>query len=165
MPYYTPPEGADNSEGLGLLKVAIRDFLLSDPTIVETLHNDPDWPKAIEEGLLDENMPTPVLMFGTVGDGDTDTVGAHTLVRLIVYVVDRGRGLSRIEKALHRVRRRINDTEAALEFLQFDKEQTGMSLIHIAAKGSTASVSLPAWKAEARGAYVFSRLEGFQSSW
>lgn len=156
---YTPTQG---DEGYALLKAALRDYLAADTTITSELPS-----KAagiIDEGFLTETTPTPCIMFATVGDGQSAGVREQALVRLIVYVVDRGRGLLKIERILNRVRRRLNRTDAALSFLTFPVG-TGLVVEHIEASGSSSSASLPAWKAEARGVYVFLTVRGLEADY
>jgi hypothetical protein len=166
---YYPQAG---EEGFGLLKAALRDYLRDNtlvnpktgallPNVVELL---PGGQAAgfIDEGFLKEDTKTPVVMFSTVGDGQSERVREDTLVRLILYVIDRGRGLYSIERILHRMRRRLNATEATLQYLTFPKS-TGLVVTHIEASGSTSSVSLPAWKAEARAVYVFLTVKGLEA--
>lgn len=156
---YTPQAG---DEGFGLIKAALRDYLAADTTITSELPQGSS--SFIDEGFLAETTATPVVMFATVGDGQSAAVREQSLVRLIVYVVDRGRGLLKVERILHRVRRRINDTDAALEFFTFPAA-TGLVVEHIEASGSSSSASLPAWKAEARGVYVFLTVRGFEADY
>lgn len=155
---YTPTPG---DEGFALLKAALRDYLVGDTTITSELASGQYG--IIDEGFFTETTPTPCIMFATVGDGQTAAVADAALVRLIVYVLDRGRGLLKIERILHRVRRRLNDTDAALSFLTFP---AGTLVVeHIEASGSSSSASLPAWKAEARGVYVFLNVRGLEASY
>src|SRR5215217_1330077 len=128
---YTPQIG---DEGFGLLKAALRDYLAGDTTITSELPTGRNG--IIDEGFLTEETPTPCIMFATVGDGQSAAVRDQTLARLIVYVVDRGRGLLKIERILNRVRRRLNQTDAALSFLTFPAE-TGLVVEHIEASGSS----------------------------
>jgi len=155
---YTPTVG---DEGFGLLKAALRDYLINDTTITSELPSGQYG--VIDEGFLTETTLTPCIMFATVGDGQSAAVRDASLVRLIVYVVDRGRGLLKIERILNRVRRRLNSTEAALSFLTFP---AGTLVVeHIEASGSSSSASLPAWKAEARGVYVFMTVRGLEADY
>src|SRR5262245_15955416 len=101
-------------EGFGMLKAALRDYIAADlsanglPSVIELLPGGANG--IIDEGNLTPETATPIVMFTTVGDGQTADVGDNALVRLIVYVLDRGRGLSVIERILHRMRRRLNKT-------------------------------------------------------
>lgn len=156
---YIPLPG---DEGYGALKAALRDYLIADTTITSELPSGAAG--VIDEGFLTETTPTPCIMFATVGDGQSAAVREQSLVRLIVYVVDRGRGLLKVERILNRVRRRLNNTEAALQFLTFPVE-TGLVVEHIEASGSSSSASLPAWKAEARGVYVFLTVRGLEAAY
>ncbi len=160
---YTPQPG---DEGFLLIKAALRDYLAADlsahnlPSVTGLLPQGAA--SIIDEGFLTDATPTPVVMFTTVGDGQSEDVRENTLARFIVYVVDRGRGLSTIERVLHRVRRRFNKTAVALEYLTFPAS-VDIRIESIEAKGSTASVSLPAWKAEARGLYLFLTIKGLEA--
>jgi hypothetical protein len=160
---YTPKPG---EEGFGLLKAALREYLVADlsaaglPSVIAELPNGAQ--SIIDEGFLTAETPTPVVMFTTVGDGQTDNVAAHSLVRFIVYVVDKGRGLSKVERILHRIRRRLNRTELALNHLTFPPGVEPI-VVHIEASGSTSTASLPAWKAEARGLYLFLTVYGLEA--
>jgi hypothetical protein len=156
---YTPQAG---DEGFGLLKAALRDYLRADTTITSELPGGVNG--FLDEGFMTAETPTPAVMFATVGDGQSAAVREQSLVRFIVYVVDRGRGLSKVERILHRVRRRINDTGAALSYLTFPTN-TGLVVEHIEASGSSSSASLPAWKAEARGVYVFLIVRGLEATY
>lgn len=160
-------------EGFGLLKAALRDYLVApnlvNPTTGKPLPNVVELLPSgvagiIDEGFLKEETVCPVVMFSTIGDGQSEAVREDTLVRFILYAVDRGRGLYHIDRVLHRVRRRLNSTEAALSFLTFPKS-AGFTVSHIDARGSTSSVSLPAWKAEARAVYVFLTVKGLEADY
>ena len=160
---YVPQPG---EEGFALLKAALRAYLIADlsaeglPSVTELLPLGAN--SVIDEGFLTETTPTPVLMFATVGDGQTAQVRTNSLVRFILYAIDRGRGLSRIERVLHRVRMRINRTDLALSRLTFP-QGTDLIVVNIQASGSSSSVSLPAWKAEARGLYTFLTVQGLEA--
>jgi hypothetical protein len=160
---YQPQNG---DEGFALLKAALRDYIAADlsayglPSVVELLPQGAA--SIVDEGFLTDTMPTPLVMFTTVGDGQSEDVRENTLARFIVYVVDRGRGLSSIERVLHRVRKRLNRSDVALDFLTFPAD-VDIRIENIEAKGSTASVSLPAWKAEARGLYLFIVIRGLEA--
>lgn len=163
MPY-TPQPG---EEGFGLIKAALREYLAADlsahglPSVIELLPSGRNG--IIDEGFLAEDVPTPVVMFATVGDGQTADVRANSLTRFIVYVVDRGRGLYTIERILHRIRRRLNRTDVALDYFAFPVGSSDLRIEHIEASGSTASTTLPAWRAEARGVYVFLTVKGLEA--
>ncbi len=162
MPYV--PQAQD--EGFGMIKAALRDYIVADlsahglPSVIELLPTGAA--SVLDEGFMTATTPTPVILVATVGDGESDDVGENTLVRFIVYVVDRGRGLSIIERVLHRLRRRLNTTQVALDFMTLPYS-SGLSILHLKASGSTASVSLPAWKAEARAVYLFIDVKGLES--
>lgn len=164
MAYNPHPE----DEGFGMIKAALRDYITADlsasglPSVIALLPSGVNG--VLDEGLLTPETPTPVIMLTTVGDGQTDQVAANSLVRFIVYVVDRGRGLFTIERILHRLRRRLNSTEVALNFLTLPAS-SGLSILHLEASGSTASVSLPAWQAEARAVYLFLTVKGLESDY
>jgi len=156
--YYPQP----GQEGLGLIKAALRSYITADlsahglPSVTELLPSGANG--VIDEGDLTEDTPTPLVMFATVGDGQ-DRGG---LVRLLLYVLDRGRGLLLIERVLHRLRKRLNTTEVALDYLTFPPG-TDLVIQHIEASGSSSSLTLPAWRAEGRALYVFLTVRGFES--
>lgn len=165
MPYVPQP----GEEGFGLLKAALRAYIIADlsayglPSVTAQL---PGGVKGvIDEGFLFEETPTPVVMFSTLGDGQSADVRENTLVRFILYAVDRGRGLSNIERVLTRVRRRLNMTDVALNHFAFPAGTSELRVEHIEASGSTASVTLPAWRAEARGLYVFLTVKGLEADY
>lgn len=162
---YYPQSG---EEGFVLLKSALREYIAADlsayglPSVTELLPSGRN--SIIDEGFLTETTPNPVVMFSTVGDGQSEQVRENSLVRFILYAIDKGRGLSKIERILHRIRRRLNKTDVALNFLTFPAG-TDLRVENIEASGSTASVSLPAWKAEARGVYVFMTVKGLEADY
>ncbi len=162
---YIPQSG---EEGFVLLKSALREYIAADlsayglPSVTELLPQGRA--SIIDEGFLAETTPTPIVMFTTVGDGQSERIRENSLVRFILYVVDKGRGLSTIERVLHRVRRRLNKTDVALDYLTFPVG-VDIRVENIEASGSTASVSLPAWKAEARGVYVFLTVKGLEADY
>jgi hypothetical protein len=165
MPY-TPQPG---EEGYGLIKAALRDYLIADlsayglPSVTELLPSGAAG--IIDEGHFTENTPTPVMMFTTLGDGQTADIRANTLVRFIVYAIDRGRGLYTIERLIHRVRLRLNKTDVALAHFAFPVGTADLRIENIEASGSGASATLPAWRAEARGVYVFVTVKGLEADY
>jgi hypothetical protein len=155
---YTPQPG---DEGLGLLLVALRDYLAADEAILELL---PAREKGIvAEGFLTNDTPTPFIMPTVIGDGESAWGVDAQLVRLLIYAGDRGRGYSRIERLLNRIRRRINNSPAAQVFFTFPSTEP-MHLLSIEVSGSSASATLPAWRAELRGLFVFAHLAGMRHS-
>lgn len=150
---YTPQAG---DEGLSLFLAALRDYLLSEPTVTEVLQG------VIPEGFLTESTATPVAVLSMVGDGESAYGRDVQLCRLLVYVLDRDRGQFNIEKGLSRIRKLINDTERCLSFFSFPVE-TGLSLTHLEATGTTASATFPKWGCEGRGLYIFAHLRGLTS--
>lgn len=163
---YTPQP---DDEGFVLLKSALRAYLAADlsaeglPSVTALLPSGAGG--IIDEGFFTEDTPTPVIMFTTVGDGQNADVQSNSLVRLIVYVIDRGRGQYLIERVLHRIRKRINRAEVALNYFVFPVGSTDLRIEHIQVSGSSSSVSLPAWRAEARGVYVSLTVKGLQSDY
>lgn len=163
---YTPQP---DEEGLGLIKAALRDYIAADlsayglPSVTALLPNGAA--SILDEGFLTAETAGPAVVFTTIGDGQSAQCRANSLVRLIVYAIDTGRGLSKIERVVHRLRKRLNSTTLALDFLTFPPE-VELRVENIEASASTASASLPAWKAEARGVYVFLTIRGMQAeSW
>lgn len=155
--YIPQPE----DEGLALYLVALRDYLAADPAVIELLPSGAAG--IIPEGDFREDTPTPVIMPAMGGDGGGGYGRDVQLVRLILYVLDRGRGNYAIERILSRIRRRINDTEAALAFFTFPPGER-LQVWSIEAKGGTASTSFPNWRAEGRGLYVFAHVGGLDAS-
>lgn len=161
---YTPQP---DEEGYGLIKAALRAYLAEDlsaeglPSVTALLPSGAAG--IIDEGFLTEQTPTPVVMFATVGDGQTAEVRSNSLVRIILYVIDRGRGLYQIERVLHRIRKRLNRTDVALNYFAFPVGSTDLRIEDIQVSGSTSSASLPAWRAETRGVYVSLTVKGLQS--
>lgn len=155
---YTPQPG---DEGLALLLASIRDYLAEDPAILELLPQGAD--SIVPEGFLTENTPTPVIMPTMIGDGESAYGNDVQLVRLLIYVLDRGRGYYDIERLMYRMRKRLNDTPAVLEFFTFPPDEP-LRVWNINASGSSASTSFPAWKAEGRGLYVFVQVGGLPTS-
>lgn len=163
---YWPQTG---DEGFALLKAALRDYIVADlsayglPSVTELLPSGSS--SVIDEGHMTDTTETPVVMVTTVGDGQEASVKDNTLARFIVYAIDRGRGLSTIEKVLHRLRKRLNKTDVTREFFSFPPNTVDFTVEHIEASGSTSSVSLPAWKAEGRAVYVFVTIRGMEADW
>lgn len=155
---YQPQPG---DEGMALFLAAFRDFLAADPDLMELLPNGAD--SIIPEGFLTEDTPTPVVMPAMIGDGESAWGIDVQLVRLVVYVIDRQRGYYTIERVLQRLRRRVNDTPAMLEFFTFPPDEP-LQVLSISASGTTASATFHAWKAEGRGLYVFAQVGGLPTS-
>lgn len=153
---YTPQPG---DEGMALLLAAFRDYIAADPAITELLPQGVN--SIIPEGFLTENTPTPVIMPTIVGDGESGN--DVQFVRLLVYVIDRGRGYYTIERILHRLRTRLNDSPTALEFFTFPPNEP-LRILNINASGTSTSASFPAWKAEGRGLYVFIQVGGMPAA-
>lgn len=164
MTYYVP--SVPTAEGMGLLKVGIRDYLARDlsseglPSVVELL-------PAGNAGLIDEGnlgeTPVPLVMITSLGDGETELDSDVTLVRFIIYAVNRGVGLFEIERILSRMRTRLNRSDLVHSFLTFNPA-SGLRLDSLEVSGSTASKTSKAWKAETRGLYLFARVRGLQAT-
>lgn len=150
---YTPQAG---DEGLGLFLAALRDYLVADTDITELLPSGTAG--VMPEGFFTHDTPTPAVLLMIIGDGESSWGKDAQLVRLLVTVLDRGRGYWMIERLIHRIRKRINDTQSALSFLTYEPGTADHTVLHIEASGTTTSASYPAWKAEGRGLYVFAHL-------
>jgi hypothetical protein len=137
--------------GLKVLLPAIRDYLRTVPEIVEGLPEGADG--ILEEGQLNVDLKTPVLVVSTIGDGLTEAGRGTKLLRLIVYVISRERGYYEIENLIPPLQEAL-ESQALWEFLTFPPD-VGFSVLGIEAPGTTASASYPAFKAEGRGPYVF----------
>lgn len=155
-------------EGYALLKNAVRDYLLADlseyglPSVTALLNGGVSG--IIDEGSFTETTPTPVIIFSTLGDGGVKS-GGYSIARLILYVVDRGRGLLEVERIVDRIRRRLNAKDdgkrLALSWLTFTPGSTPLRVEDIEASGSSATMTLPAWRAEGHGLYVFLTVSGW----
>lgn len=159
-------------EGVGVLKGALRDFIVADlasynlPPVTALLPSGVSG--VIDEGFFTTETLTPVVMCTTNGDGASAGSDQESLVRFLFYAIDRGRGLSAIERILDRLRWRLNvvaDPEHphnyALVSQYFVLPPTERFRIErLEAPGTTFSTTLPAWRAEARGLYVFLTVRG-----
>ena len=155
---YTPQP---NDEGIQLLLAAIRDYIASDASSIELL---PEGAAGVlPEGFLTDTTPTPTILIANLGDGKTEAGAGIQLVRLIVYVMDRGRGYYNIEKVLHRLRGLFNDTPRALEYLTFPASEP-LRVLSFNASGTTASATFPQWKCEGRGLYLFVEVSGLPTA-
>lgn len=155
---YTPQPG---DEGLQLLAVALRDYILSEASIVELLPEGVE--SVVPEGFLTSETPTPVLLIAKLGHGESAAGGDIRLVRYIVYAMDRGRGYFNIEKLLHRLSVILNDTERAMTFLTFPAEEP-LQVLSIKAPGGTATASFPQWQCEGAGLYLFAEVRGLPTA-
>lgn len=155
---YEPQPG---DTGAQLIQVALRDYLATDAALLGLLGEGIE--SILPEGFLTLETPTPAIMFTVIGDGQSDFGIGDQLLRLIVYVVDRGRGYLRVEQILERMRALINNSPQAMEFLTFPPGFTPL-VLHIEATGTTASTTLPRFQCEARGLYVFLHLGGIPTS-
>lgn len=151
---YQPQEG---DEGLVLIFAALRDYLATDTKLLSMLPEGAD--SILPEGFLEQDTPTPVVMFTTIGDGDTDAGVDSHLLRLVVYALDRGRGYMNIERINWRLRELFNDTIAIMRFLSFPAGVKPM-VTHVMDSGGTASASYPRWNVEGRGRYLFVHTTG-----
>ena len=68
---YTPQPG---DEGLQLLAVALRDYILSEASIVELLPEGVE--SVVPEGFLTSETPTPVLLIAKLGHGESAAGGS-----------------------------------------------------------------------------------------
>jgi hypothetical protein len=150
-----------NDEGLALFLAAFRDYLAADAAITSLLPAGAS--SIIPEGFFTADTSTPTLLVTTIGDGESVEGIDVQLVRLLVWVMHRGRGYYEIERLLHRARVRINDTPSAVSFFTFPETEP-LRLWHIKAAGTTASASFPHWQAEGRGLYVFANIGGLSSA-
>jgi hypothetical protein len=79
-----------NDEGMQLHLAAIRDYIASDAPSIELL---PDGAQGVlPDGCLTDTTLTPAILIANFGEGKTEAGAGIQLVRLIVYVMDRGRG-------------------------------------------------------------------------
>lgn len=172
---YTVQSG---DEGTALFLAALRDYIVTE-TAQAAYTPDGDYPavpvadqilpllpngtaSVIPEGFLTDTTPTPVVLLSMIGDGNTAYGRDVQLVRLLVYVLDRGRGYYDIDRVLQRLRTRFNTSSRWQQFFTFS---TGnLQLLHLEATGSTASASYPNWRAEGRALYVFAHLRGLTTA-
>lgn len=155
---YTPQPG---DEGIQLLLAAIRDYIAEETPVIELL---PEGAAGVlPEGFLTDQTSTPIILVANLGDGKTASGAGVQLVRLIVYVMDRGRGYYNIEKVLHRLRGLFNDTPRAMEFLSFPPSEP-LRVLSFNASGTTASATFPQWKCEGRGLYLFIEVSGLPTA-
>jgi hypothetical protein len=146
---YIPDEG---EAGLSVLLPAMRDYLASDAQLMAMLPGAPE-DVIIGEGHLDENAPDTVIMLVTIGDGLTESGEGTSLIRLIAYVISKGRGYYKIENIIPRLKT-LFESEALWEALTFPPE-AGFAVLGVRAPGTTASTTLPRYSSEMRGVYTF----------
>jgi hypothetical protein len=115
-------------------------------------------PSIIPEGFLKVDTPKPAIIIAKLPDGNTGKGVDDHLLRLLLYVIDSGRGYSYIERIAWRLRELINSPET-MRFLTFPPGVFPM-VSNIRLTGSTDSITLPQFKAEAAGLYVFLNLVG-----
>lgn len=155
MPF-TPQAG---DKGVQLIKAALAAYLALDTELSSYLgENEDGTPVIIDEGFFDETTPVPCIMTTYVGDGQT--AAGNQLLRLLVYVIDKERGYYNIDRSIDRLREVINNSEPALEALTFPSTVPQM-VLHIEARGTTASTTLPRYHAECKGLYTFIQVTGF----
>lgn len=155
---YIPKAG---DEGIQLLLAAIRDYIASEPAVIELLPEGADG--VLPEGFLTDTTPTPTILIANLGDGATEAGAGVQLVRLIVYVMDRGRGYYYIEKVLQRLRALLNDTRRAADYLSFPASEP-LRVLTFNASGTTASATFPQWTCEGRGLYLFIEVGGLPTA-
>lgn len=143
---------AENEEGLTVLVSALKEYLARDTKLMGMLGGAAE-DSIISEGMLSSKTPFPAIMFVTIAEGDTECGWGTQLTRLIVYVVDKGRGYLNIERILARLRRLFRAHEC-FEFCTFPST-VDFGVVGIRAPGSTASVTVPAFGCEMRGLYLF----------
>lgn len=146
---YTP---AENEEGLTIIVSALKEYLSKDTKLMSMLGGAAE-DCIISEGMLTDSMPFPALMFTTIAEGDTESGEGTQLTRLIVYAIDRGRGYLKIEGILSRLRRLLRSDEC-FRYCTFPPN-VDFAVGLIRAPGATASVTVPRFKCEMRGLYVF----------
>lgn len=174
MPY-TVQSG---DEGIALFLAALRDFITTE-TALTAYTAAGDYPavplseqvlpllpngaaSVLPEGFLTDTTPTPAVLLSVIGDGNSAYGRDVQLVRLLVYVLDRGRGYYEIERILQRLRKRLNTSSRWQQFFTFSAGD--LQLLHLEATGSTASASYPNWRAEGRALYVFALVRGLTTA-
>lgn len=155
---YTPQVG---DEGLQLFLAAVRDYIASETDVTSLLPSGATG--VLPEGFLTTETPTPAVLIAMIGDGQSAAGRGVQLVRLIVYVMDRGRGYYFIEKVLHRLRALFNDSPGVAEYFTFPSEEP-LKVWSINASGTTTSASFPQWKCEGRGIYLFAEVGGLPTA-
>lgn len=155
---YTPQP---DDEGTQLLLAAIRDYIASDVPITSLLAESVE--SVLPEGFLTSETLTPVIQIAMIGDGSSASGTGIQLVRLILYVLDRGRGFYKIEKVLHRLRALFNDSPRTLDYLTFPADEP-LRVLSVNASGTTASATFPQWKCEGRGLYLFIEVSGLPTA-
>ena len=156
MPY-TPQSG---DEGMQLFLVGLRDYIATNDDIVSLLGDGVD--SIIPEGLFTPETPTPVILIANNGDGEADVGRDVQVVRLILYVMDRGRGFYNIEILLHRLRKHLNNYDVMADYLTFPADE--IVVFTLAVKGSTNSGTYPQWQCEGRGLYLFANVGNIPAS-
>lgn len=141
-----------NEYGLAVLYPAVRDYLAQDPLLVGMLGGSPA-DCIIQEGLYTEETPTPCILLSTIAEGDTASGYGTNLIRIIAYAIDEGRGYYAIENMLPRIKR-LFESDKMFSFLTFPP-RVGFAILGIEAPGTTTSATLPTYRSEARGVYVF----------
>lgn len=151
MPYVPEPgEG-----GYSIFVPALRDFLASDVDLVEMLGGDPA-DTIIQEGLATDATPKPAILVSSIGDGESAAGEKVKLVRLIMYVIDEGRGYYAIDNILARLRflLRRENIRAVMNALTFPPD-AGFCVLGYKAPGTTATATHPELRCEAKGLYTF----------
>lgn len=155
---YTPQP---DDEGTQLLLAAIRDYIASEAPVTSLLAEGVE--SVLPEGFLTSETLTPVIQIAMIGDGSSASGAGIQLVRLIVYVMDRGRGFYKIEKVLSRLRALFNDSPRTLDYLTFPADEP-LRVLSVNASGTTASATFPQWKCEGRGLYLFIEVSGLPTA-
>lgn len=139
-----------------MLRSAQRDFIAALPGVVSELADGTD--SILPEGFFTHETPTPAIVIADLGDGESAEGSGTQLLRSIVYVMDRGRGYSRIDRVLHRLREGLNNTALVMAFFTFPPGE--INLQHLRASGRTATATFPQWNCEGQGLYVFTSVGG-----
>ena len=156
MPY-TPQAG---DEGMQLFFVGLRDYIATNTGITDLLPNGAA--SIIPEGTLTPETELPVILIANNGDGEADVGRGVQIVRLILYVMDRGRGYYNIEIILHRLRNHLNNYDSMADYLTFPADE--IVVYTLAAKGTTNSGTYPQWQCEGRGVYLFANIGNIPTS-
>lgn len=154
---YSAPNG---EKGTQLLKACLFDYFRTDATLLSYLGSGTNG--FYDEGEFEAESPTPAVVNVTFGDGEATD---HTLLRIVLWVVDRGRGFFEIERIIERIQYLFGATDpavgqAALNYFTF-LPADHKAILSIRTNATTASASFPSWQTEGRAVYFFFHIEGF----